>query len=144
MRGGRLNNLGCWLLVIIGSAFCVSQAEAALCPAATVGSVCADLSEPSGVLSLKDTVVTIQKNGKDLPTVTIPATAPTGGGIISTSLPTVACESATYTATAYSEYTTTLGVMKSLSVSSTPGAGVVKDRTTESPCFQAPTNFTVH
>lgn len=132
------------LALVGGAGWGVAPAEAALCPAATIGSLCADLTEPTGVLNLKDTVVTIQKNGKDLPPLTIPATGATGGGIVSTSVPTVPCESATYTASAYSEYSTTLGVMKSLSVTATPGAGVVKDRSTEATCFQAPTNFTLH
>ena len=118
--------------------------EAALCPPATATAVCADFGEPTGVTNLKDTVVTIKRDGVALPAITIPASSPTGGGVMSTSMPTIACQSDVYTAEAYSQYTTNLGVMKSLVVTSTPGLGVTKDRTGEAACFKVPENFSLH
>ena len=122
----------------------VGSAEAALCPASTSLTVCMDFTEPSGVLNLKETVVTPSRDGVALPPIVVPASSVTGGVVQSTSLPTLGCVSDTYTAKAFSNYTTALGVMSSLVVSSTPGAGLVKDRTGEAPCFVPPTNFTMH
>lgn len=138
-RFGRI--LALLLIGIVSSAW---WAEAALCPPASATTVCADFSEPTGVTNLKDTIVTIKRDGVALPSVTIPASAATGGGVMSTSVPTIACQSDTYTAEAYSQYTTNLGVMKSLTVTSTPGLGVVKDRTGEAACFKVPENFSIH
>lgn len=125
------------------ASFYVASAQSAPCPSASVSTVCAEYTEPAGVTNLRGTVVTISKNGVALAPVTIPASAPTGGAVQSTAVDTAACESATYTVSAHSEYSTPLGVMRSLVVNGTPGAGVVKDRTSEQVCFKAPTNFTV-
>lgn len=121
-----------------------TPAEAALCPASTSLTVCMDFTEPAGVLNLKETVVTLSRDGVALTPIVVPASSVTGGAVQSTSLPTIGCVSDTYTATAFSNYTTALGVMSSLVVSGTPGVGVVKDRTGEAACFKPPTNFTMH
>ena len=127
-------------------AFGIGEAPAAtgLCPPSSAVTICADFSEPSGVTNLKDTVVTFSLDGAAVAPITLNASAATGGGTQSVALTTVACERHTYTASAYSEYTTALGVMKSLSVSATPGGGMVRDRTGEASCFKAPTGFTLH
>ena len=130
-------------LALVSALWASPSAEAAPCPLAQVGTVCAELDEPKGVLNLKDTVITIEKNGTALPSVTIPATSAAGGGTVSTSIPTAACEVATYKATAYAEYATSLGIIKSLSVSSTPGTGVLKDRSSEPACLKVPENFSL-
>lgn len=133
------------LFVVLLSVMIPSMASAALCPMSDVNTVCADWHEPAGVLNLKDVVVTFNKNGADIPTpVVVPASAATGGGNMSASMPTVTCESATYKASAYAEYTTSLGVMKSLVVQSIPIAGVMKDRTADAACLKVPENFLLH
>ena len=134
---------GLWLAAILFLG-CAGRAEAALCPAASALTVCMDFTEPTGVLNLKETVVTPSRDGAALTPIVIPASSVTGGVVQSTSIPTVVCQSDTYTATAVSNYTTALGVMSSLSVSSSPGIGAVKDRTNEAACFKPPTNFTLH
>lgn len=134
-----------WLVIVL--ALCgpwLGPAEAALCPASTSLTVCVDFTEPAGVLNLKETVVTVSRDGVALTPIVVPASSVTGGAVQSTSLPTIGCVSDTYTATAFSNYTTALGVMSSLVVSGTPGAGIVKDRTGEASCFKPPTNFTMH
>lgn len=132
------------LCVVLMMGVFAGSAEAALCPAASALTVCMDFTEPAGVLNLKETVVTPSRDGVALSPIVIPASSVTGGAVQSTAIPTVGCLNDTYTAKAFSNYTTALGVMSSLVVSSTPGVGVVKDRTGEALCFVPPTNFTMH
>lgn len=140
----RMSSIVLCIFVVVSALAWERPAEAALCPTASNSSICVDFTEPSGVTNLKDTVVTIKRNGGALPSVTIPASAATGGGQMSTSMPTRECQSDTYTAEAYSQYNTALGVMKSLVVQANPGAGVLKDRTGEAVCFKVPVNPTLH
>lgn len=120
-----------------------SEALAASCPAASIGTVCAEYTEPTGVTNLKDVVVTITRDGVDLPAITVPASSATGGAVQSALVSTLSCVTDTYTAHAVAEYTTPLGIMQSLSVSTAPGAGLVKDRTGEAVCLKPVTNFTI-
>ena len=141
------NSLNVWMLILLMMlAICnyVTPAKAALCPAASALTVCLDFTEPAGVLNLKETVITPKRDGVNLTPIVIPASSATGGQTQFTSIPTLACVSDTYTGTAVSNYTTQLGVMSSLVVTSVPGVGVLKDRTGEAACFVPPANFTVH
>lgn len=131
-------------LVLVALLTYACTAEAALCPAASALTVCADFTEPAGVLNLKETVVTPSRDGVALTPIVIPASSATGGAVQSTTISTLGCANDTYTAKAFSNFTTALGVMSSLVVSSTPGGGLVKDRTGEAVCFLPPTNFTMH
>lgn len=131
------------LSIVVGLLWAI-PARAALCPAATPLTACFDFTEASGVLTLKETVVIPAKDGVDLPQVVIPASSPIGGATQSSAISTVACVSDTYTAKAFHNYTTQLGVMPSLTVTALPAAGVVKDRTAEPACLKVPTNFTGH
>lgn len=140
----KLSALVVGLIVILVAFSAPVESQAALCPPSSALTVCVDFSEPTGVANLKDTVITFSVDGTAVAPITIPASAATGGGTQSTALNTVACETHSYMASAYSEYTTALGVMKSLVVSATPVVGVVRDRTGEAACFKAPTNFTLH
>lgn len=121
----------------------LSEAFAASCPVASLGTVCAEYTEPTGVTNLKDVLVTITRDGVDLPAITVPASSATGGAVQSASVSTLSCVTDTYTAHAVAEYATPLGVMQSLSVSTTPGVSVVKDRTGEAACLKPVTNFTI-
>lgn len=120
-----------------------STTIASPCPSTGLSTVCADLTEPAGVTNLLDTQLTFTKNGTALPVVTIPATAPTGGGVVNNAFATTACASDTYGVTAISRYQLPLGIFNSLSVASVP-LSITKDRTTEAACLKPPTNFTLH
>ena len=120
------------------------QADAALCPPASALTACFDFTEAAGVTNLQSTTVTPRKNGVTLVPIIIPASVVTGGGVQSSVVSTVPCQSDTYTADAFSSYQVGPLIMNSLTVSATPGTGVLKDRTGEAPCMKPPTNFTVH
>ena len=121
-----------------------SEADAALCPPASALTACFDFTESAGVTNLKSTTVTPSKNGLPLAPIIIPASFSTGGGVQSSVINTVPCQSDTYTADAFSSYQVGPLIMNSLTVSATPGTGVLKDRTGEAPCMKPPTNFTGH
>jgi len=131
------------LFLVVGWIGLAGPVDAATCPAAAIGTVCAQWDEPTGVTNLRDTMITISRDATALPAVTIPASSPTGGVVQSTTISTIGCVSDTYTATAVSRYNTPLGIMSSLVVSATPGAGLTKDRTGEAACLLPVTNFTI-
>jgi len=119
------------------------SAEAALCPAASDLTMCMDFTEGTGAV-IQSTVVTPIRDGAALQPITVPASSPTGGQTRFASVPTVACQNDTYTATAFTNYTIGGVPFTSLIVNATPGGGTIKNRAAEVACTIAPTNFTMH
>lgn len=120
--------------------------HAALCPAASILTACVDFTEgnpgTSGAV-ITSTTVTIARDGVALAPVTIPALA-AGGQTKFTSVNTLECQSDTYTATGVTNYTIGGVSFQSLTVTATPGVGVVKNRTGEAVCTTPPSGFTLH
>ena len=146
-KGGKKKYIGLVLIGLLAYALSLTYAapaDAALCPPASALTACFDFTEAAGVTNLKSTTVTPSKNGVALAPIIIPASIVTGGGVQSSIVSTVQCQADTYTADAFSSYQVGPLVMNSLTVSATPGTGVLKDRTGEAPCMKPPTNFTGH
>jgi hypothetical protein len=123
------------------------KSDAALCPAASVGTACVDFTEgtpgTSGAI-ITSTTVTISRDGVALAPVTIPTTSGAGGQTKFTSINTLECQSDTYTASGITNYTIGGVSFQSLAVTATPGVGVVKNRTGEAVCTTPPSGFTLH
>lgn len=131
-------------LVAVGMCWGV-KSDAALCPAAGLGTICADFTEGGGTgITMQSTTVVISRDGVALPAVVVPASSAAGKQTRFTSLPTQECQSDTYTATAQSNYLVGTTPFQSLVVSTAPGVLVTKDRTAEPVCVAPPSNFSLH
>lgn len=145
MISRRIHSLCLCLVLMLSTLAFVIPSHAALCPGSSLSTICADFTEGGGAgITMQSTRVVISRDGAALPAVTIPASSAGGRQTQFTSMPTVACQSDTYTATAQSNYLVGATPFQGLIVSATPGAGLVKDRTGEPACVEAPSNFSMH
>lgn len=134
------------VLLCVSLAFSPST-EAALCPAASASTICFDFTEGTPGTSgaaIVSTTVTPSKNNVALPPVVLPASSVTGGQTKFHSIATVECQSDTYAGSAFTTYTISGVSFNSLSVTATPGVGVIKNRTGEAVCTTPPSGFSAH
>lgn len=114
-------------------AYWMSPAHAAPCPTVSITLVCMQVTEPTTLTNglpltdYQETRFYPMKNGAVLPVIAIPATGPSGGGIVSSVLPTTACRKDTYSVDASGKNAVGESVH-------TAPLSLIKDRLNEPPC----------
>lgn len=141
----RLISSLCVAFILLFASLLIPHADAAPCPAGSLATVCGEFLEGGGTgITMQSTTVVISRDGVALSPITVPASSAAGRTIQSTSISTLACQSDTYTATARSNYLVGATPFQGVVVNANPGAGLVKDRTGEPACVEAPSNFSLH